>query len=143
MTANSSHAMSLVGTPYRRGGVTPREGFDCFTLLRYVRQHCFGKPTPTGGIPAEDVPSARAAALGIYLALGGKERMGSPWLELTAPEEGCAVALGTWKVSRLHHCGVLVNGGVLHALEGAGVVYSPMLRVRELYARCELFECVL
>jgi cell wall-associated NlpC family hydrolase len=133
-------AMKLVGNPYRRGGDSPRDGFDCFTLMRYVRRHCFERETPAGSLPAQSMPSAQAAAFGIYRALGGRERIGSPWYECT-PAPGCAVALGVYKVSRLHHCGVTVGDGVLHALESCGVVWTPLLRVRELYARVEFFEC--
>lgn len=134
------HAMTLVGVPYRRGGNEPREGFDCFTLMRFVRRVYFERPTPTGGIPAEHLPSSKAAALAIYRTLGGKERIGSPWLEV-APAPGCAVALGEWKVSRLHHCGVMLDEGVLHALETCGVVYTPLERLHYLYQRVEYFEC--
>ena len=133
-------AMLLVGTPYRRGSNDPREGFDCFTLVRYVRKHCFERETPAGGIPVEHLTSSQAAALAIYRTLGGKERIGSPWLEFPHAQ-GCVVALGTWKVSRLHHCGVLIDDGVLHALESTGVVWTPLMRLHELYARVEFFEC--
>jgi cell wall-associated NlpC family hydrolase len=133
-------AMALIGTRYTRGGGTPRDGFDCFTLVRYVRQHCFQRLTPVAGIPADPMTSTQAAALAIYRTLGGKERVGSPWLEC-APAEGCVAALGAWKVSRLHHCGVVVSGGVLHAMEKAGVVWTPMERIRVLYKRVEFFEC--
>jgi cell wall-associated NlpC family hydrolase len=138
---NDPHsAMLLVGKPYRRGGNTPRDGFDCFTLVRYVRKHCFQRETPAGAIPAESMPSTLAAAFAIYRALGGKERVGSPWIECQ-PQEGCLVALGQWRVSRLHHCGVLIGDGVLHALETVGVVFTPQLRIGDLYRRVEFFEC--
>jgi hypothetical protein len=133
-------AMTLVGAPYVRGGNTPWEGFDCFTLVRFVRKHHFSRETPTGGIPAEKLTSARKAALAVYLAFDGKERIASPWLECM-PTAGCLAALGQWKVSRLHHCGVVVGEGILHALDRCGVVWTPMLRIRDLYARVEFFEC--
>jgi hypothetical protein len=132
--------MLLVGAPYTRAGNTPREGFDCFTLVRYVRKHYFQRETPTGGIPSEKLTSARKAALAVYLAFDGKERIDSPWLECDAAE-GCVAALGAWKVSRLHHCGVVIGDGILHALDCAGVVWTPMRRMHELYARVEFFEC--
>lgn len=140
MSTREHPAMQLVGAPYTRGGVTPRDGFDCFTLARYVRQHFFKLDTPAGGLPTETMHSTLAAAFAIYRALGGRERIGSPWLECEAAP-GCMVAMGLWKVSRLHHCGVVVGPGVLHALENCGTVWTPMGRIRDLYARVEFFEC--
>jgi cell wall-associated NlpC family hydrolase len=133
-------AMMLIGTPYRRGGNDAREGFDCFTLVRYVRKHYFERETPAGSIPVGHLTSSQAAALAIFRALGGKERIGSPWLECW-PHQGNVVALGSWKVSRLHHCGVVIDDGVLHALESCGVVWTPMMRLHDIYARVEFFEC--
>ena len=132
--------MELVGVPYKRGGTDPASGFDCFTLVRYVRQEYFGRETPAGTMPTEHLTSAQAAALAIFRALGGQERINTPWVECE-PAEGCVAALGMWKVSRLHHCGVLVNAGILHALESPGVVWMPIERVWDVYARVEYFEC--
>jgi hypothetical protein len=63
------------------------------------------------------------------------------WAECGA-HQGAAVALGRYKVGRLHHCGCVVNAGVLHALETVGVVWTPLARLGELYRRAEFFECL-
>ena len=40
------NAVSLVGTPYRRGGNTPENGFDCSGLIRYVYKASAGVNAP-------------------------------------------------------------------------------------------------
>lgn len=137
---NEHPAMLLVGLPYVRGGNHPAEGFDCYTLMSYVRQRWFHRATPTVGIPSARLSPVRAGALGIFRALGGKERIASPWIEC-ARACGCAVALGRWRIGRLHHCGVVIDQGVLHALHTTGVVWTPLDRLRDLYGRVEFFEC--
>lgn len=135
------HALiRLVGVPYVRGATDPAVGFDCFTLLEYVRREFYGRTTPTAGMPAPHLTSAQAAALGIYRALGGHEHTPGPWVPCE-PTDGCAVALGRRRFGRLHHCGVLVDSHVLHALNSAGVVLTPIDRIWYLYSRVEFYEC--
>jgi len=140
MIVNPSPALGLVGAPYKRGGTNAAEGFDCFTLLEHVRRVHYYRPTPVAGIPADDMPVTQVAALAIYRALGGREHMPTPWREVE-PVDGCAVALGRSKFGRLHHCGVFVDGGILHALESVGVVFTPLERAWYLYKRVEFYEC--
>lgn len=133
-------ALLLVGTPYVRGGVTPEIGFDCFTLMSYVRWHWFGRTTPFAGIPARKLTTPQACALGIRRALGRHREQLSPWHACTRVE-GCAVALGHMRLGRLHHCGVWFEGGVLHAMELLGVCWTPAERLPGLFARVEFYEC--
>lgn len=132
--------MELVGTNYAPGGRDPAAGFDCYGLMAYVRREYYGRPSPVLGIPSPPIPSTRAAALAIYLTLGGAERVGTKWFQVE-PVGGSAVAMGNWSFSRLHHCGVMVGDGVMHALEGVGVVWTPHRRLSEIYSRVEYFEC--
>jgi len=140
MTRPTLPPESLVGVPYKRGGTSPAEGFDCFTLLEYVRRVYYGTKTPHAGIPAAEIPSAQACALAIYRATGGREHMPSPWVQ-TDPVDGCAVALARSKYRRLHHCGVLVDSYVMHALESVGVCMCPLERMWNLYGRVEFYAC--
>jgi len=130
----------LVGVPYVRGGVTPEAGFDCFSLMSYVRWHWFERVTPWAGIPARKLTSTQACAYGIRRALGAHETL-APWHRLGEPSAGCVVALGRARLARLHHCGVWIEGGVLHAYESLGVVWTPRARLPELFARVEFYEC--
>lgn len=40
------YAMSLDGTPYRPGGETPKEGFDCSGFVQHVFDHTLGIKLP-------------------------------------------------------------------------------------------------
>lgn len=132
--------LELVGVPYVRGGVTPAVGFDCFTLVSYVRWHCFQKITPLIAVrPRRSIATSVLAALAIRRTLGSREFV-SPWLRCEA-HSGCAVALGRTTFGRLHHCGVFVDAGVLHALDSCGVVWTPATRIATLYGRVEYYEC--
>lgn len=139
-TAPASPA-ELIGLPYTRGGNTPEKGFDCFTLMAYVRWHWFRRPTPIGDIPKRHLPPAALCALTIRRTLGRRvDEVRGPW-ERCEPHEGCAVALAQCALSRFHHCGVFVDGGILHALDRVGVCFTPAPRIRELFARVEFYEC--
>jgi cell wall-associated NlpC family hydrolase len=126
--------LQLIGVPYLIGGRSPALGFDCFTLLAYVRWHWYGRATPIAlDLTARPMSATRACAWGIARSV-------SAW-RACAPSEGCAVALGRAPRSRLHHCGVMVGGGVLHAFERTGVVLTPLDRLPGVFARVECYEC--
>lgn len=129
----------LVGAPYVRGGNTPDIGFDCFTLMAFVRWHWYGLETPPVTVPTRPLAATVLCALMIRRALGKHANVG-PWRRIERPQEGCAVALGRARVSRLHHCGVWVDGGVLHALDRVGVAWTPGDRIGDLFGRVEYFD---
>ncbi len=39
-------ALDLVGTPYRYGGESPAQGFDCSGLMRFIFQDAISQPLP-------------------------------------------------------------------------------------------------
>lgn len=136
--------LKLVGTRYTRGGVTPETGFDCYSLLCYVRWQWFHRRTPFAGIPARKLTCAQACAIGIRRALTDHPDWVSPWLRQDVPTAGCAVALAHTRFARLHHCGVWIEGaqgGVLHASEVLGVAFIGSDRLRDLFGRVEFYEC--
>jgi hypothetical protein len=134
--------MDLIGTKYVRGGVTPETGFDCFTLLAYVRWHWFARPTPIHApFPRRSLTVGLSCALMIRRVLRAPVRnTQSAWMRCE-PQEGCAVALSQTRLGPMHHCGVWIGGGVLHAVMGSGVVYTPGTRLETLFPRAEFYEC--
>jgi hypothetical protein len=138
VTRGCHPALSLIGAPYLRGGHSRVEGFDCFTLLEYVRREYYNRVTPVhaSAVMGSMFPPALACARGIYRTLATDRG----WHPLQERTQGCAVALGRFHIGRLHHVGVVVGNGVLHAAAGIGVCWLPGDRVAEVYARVEYFE---
>jgi len=134
---------ALIGIPYVRGGVTPEVGFDCFTLTAFVRWHWYARRTPiTAAFPKARKSSVLQCALMLRRMFGRElERIAAPWEHCACAHPGCVVALGMAKCGPLHHCGVWIDDGVLHAVEGVGVAWTPAARIESLFRRVEFFEC--
>jgi cell wall-associated NlpC family hydrolase len=82
------YAISLVGTPYRRGGNTPEAGFDCSGLIAHVYKHNaaivsprtvatlagWGQPVTIEAVRTGDLvvfgPAKAATHAGIYVGEG-------------------------------------------------------------------------
>jgi cell wall-associated NlpC family hydrolase len=114
-------AEELIGRPYRAGG-QGADVFDCWGLVRWVMAHRFGSQLPE--IPVD--PSDVRAILTAFR--DHPERRN--WSLVASPIEGDCVLM---RQSRHPiHVGVWLaadGGGVLHAVEGSGVVFQ---RVRDL-----------
>lgn len=119
-----------VGLPYKEGGETP-EGFNCWGLLRYVLRYNFGVIIPN--VPIHD------ATASVQWFVNGV-RAGEV-IELPGPVHGAGVLL---RGGDAPHVGVYLDidgGGVLHALEDLGVVFSPMDSLRVLgYSRLKYYR---
>lgn len=102
-----------IGTPWVAGES------DCWHFARRVWREQFGLDVPAVDVDATSrLVSARAFA--------GHDEYQS-WQSVSAPREGDAVVMG--KNSRPSHVGIWVddNGGaILHSLEHAGVVCTPI-----------------
>jgi cell wall-associated NlpC family hydrolase len=92
----------LIGKPYRAGAGGP-DAFDCYGLARHVMRELYAVALPDRIAPAAIRRSA--------------------WRRVAFPADGAIVLMGAGPTPK--HIGVYLGDGVLHALEGAGVVFDP------------------
>lgn len=109
---------AYIGLPWVAGARGP-DAFDCWGLLRYVQAAHFGRALP-------DLPEFGAVARDLYQA-----RMTSrAWESIAVPEHGAGVLM---RDGDAPHVGVWLDcegGGVLHAMERVGVVWTPRQSLR-------------
>lgn len=119
MTADD--ACELIGIPYLEGG-NSLEGFNCWGLLRHIQREYFSTYVADAPIGDED------ECLRIF-----KENVErKTWQSVGTPEHGDCVLL---RGGSRPHVGVYLDidgGGVIHALEGSGVVYTVTNHLRML-----------
>lgn len=108
-----------LGKPWVNGASGP-DAFDCWGLVRAYYAQVAGR-----ALPVVDVDSARA--LDVAHAFAGHDEL-SNWEPIDHPRHGCAVLMG--QARRPHHVGLWLSGGVLHAVEGAGVIYNNAFMLR-------------
>jgi cell wall-associated NlpC family hydrolase len=110
-------ALEYVGKPWARGADGP-EAFDCWGLVREVERRHFGRELPEAPERAALLDTAREVL-----------RRGQ-WLRTIAPREGDGVII---RYGPQVHVGVYLDadgGGVLHAVEGVGVIYTLVTDLR-------------
>lgn len=103
-----SWAACYIGLPWVAGES------DCWAFARRVLRERFGVEVPP--IPVD--PHALRGVMGAFAGHPEREH----WLPVPVAAEGDLVLLG--RSRRPAHCGVWVGSGVLHSLEGVGVVLS-------------------
>jgi cell wall-associated NlpC family hydrolase len=116
---------SLLGIPYTLNGKSPEEGFDCWSLTRFVQEKVFGRQLPEAHIEDDSV------ACYIKAMMEGRDHCG--WVQTKEPIHGCVVELTMSKYP--HHCGTYIDltdpttkikaKGLLHSLKGSGVIFDP------------------
>lgn len=111
-------AWPLIGKPYRLGARGP-DAFDCWAVAQFCWRMQLGLDVPDVGACALEL-TARIRAFRTC-GFGGVEAF-----EVPVPRELDAVYMTSR--SAPHHIGLWIapdpQGGVLHALEGAGVVFQ-------------------
>lgn len=118
---NAEQAIPLIGIPYKIDGMTP-EGFNCWGLIYYVRKNFFDVALPL--IPIGDDETCRD----VFKA---KVNAGH-WEAVAIPGHGDPVLMRDGNAS---HVGIYLDldgGGILHSLEGVGVVFTKMVHLRSL-----------
>lgn len=124
MTADDANR--YIGLAWRLGARGPKE-YDCWGLLMHCRSAYF-----SGGIPDVDFGEA---ARGLY---SHKMRSGQ-WEIVPYPKHGDGVLL---RDGNDPHVGIYLDldgGGVLHAMERHGVVFSAMRDLNFLGYACPTF----
>lgn len=122
MTAAASPAMhwaaAYIGLPWVNGES------DCWHFARQVWHERFG-----WDVPAVEVDAASALAGRRAFRDGAR----ADWCVAEEPEEGDAVLMATGE--RPCHVGIWVaadGGGVLHSVEGAGVIFTRGRRIMDI-----------
>lgn len=105
MSPRKAFLRSVIGKPYAPGAQGP-DAFDCYGLARVALRELYGRELPDRADPAD-----RRA-----------------WRRAPVAVEGAIVLMGAGAVDK--HIGLYVAGGLLHAIEGLGVIHDDLLSLR-------------
>lgn len=103
-------AEKYIGEPW-----TPGDN-DCWAFARKVWREQFGIEVPVVDVDACNRMSCSRA-------FAGHDEKAS-WQKVDVPQEGDAALIG--KSARPSHVGIFVNGGILHCVQHAGVIFSNL-----------------
>lgn len=109
---------TYIGLPYEHGAYGP-DSFNCWGLLSFVERRHFGVIMPL--VDLDDANDCTSM-------FRGKLSSGE-WRYAEEPGDGDAALL---RGGTAPHVGIYVNGGVLHAMEGIGVIWTPLSKLRNI-----------
>lgn len=118
---NAQDVNSLIDLPYEKGAFGP-DSFNCWGLLYYVQKNYFNTSMPIA--PIGDPEGCRK--------LYENNMHNGRWAVIQIPEHGCGALL---RGGEEPHVGIYLDldgGGILHAMEGEGVIWTPLNRLRAL-----------
>jgi cell wall-associated NlpC family hydrolase len=126
---NASDVNRYIGLPWVSGGCGP-DAFDCWGLLGWVQRQYFGICLPDLPVDADD----RRLLYQTQIERG-------TWRLVDAPFHGCGVLL---RGGDRPHVGVYLQldaGGVLHAQEGVGVIFTERTNIKRVgYPRASWYR---
>lgn len=116
-------ATTYLGKSWSAGESGP-DAYDCWGLFRQVQAAHYGREVPL--VPEVDVGDILAVAR----AMRDHDERGR-WREVPQPADGDGVLMAHARYPS--HVGVWIDvggGGVLHAVSGAGVIFSSLSSLR-------------
>lgn len=124
MTIMSHWAEQYIGMEW-----VPGES-DCWALFRRVQHDHFGLDVPIVDINALDL-------FAVTRAFSGHDERRN-WYEVVDPVDGDAALMVRSRYPS--HVGVVVDGGVLHSLQGIGVVWQKLSALRREWASVTFYR---
>lgn len=116
---NQDDVIPYIGLPHKPGARGP-DAYDCWNLLCHIQATHFGVQMPEAPIGDEQA----------CLALFKDKAESGQWIAVATPEHGdCALLRG----GQWPHVGVFLEfdgGGVLHAMEGRGIIWTRTANLR-------------
>lgn len=122
---------TYIGIPWKWRGRNPNEGLDCWGLVRNLYKELLN-------IELDDyVYTDNQKETTLTNIKKAKES--KYWEEIDEPLDFCVVTMSTNK--KMHHVGLYLSGGVLHAIENVGVVYNDFKQLRRNgYSKMEFYK---
>lgn len=116
---NAAQAQEYIGLPWASDGVGP-DAYNCWNLLRHLLDEYFNRHLPEAPVGDEEACRLIHAEC---IANGS-------WEVVQFPQHGDAVLM---KDGSNPHVGLYLDidgGGILHSMEGVGVVFTPLQSLR-------------
>lgn len=118
---NSEDINFLIGLPYEDGSFGP-DSFNCWGLLFYIQHNYFKVSMPIA--PIGDADGCKA--------MFESQLESGAWQPLEKPVHGCGALM---RDGQSPHVGIYLDidaGGILHSMEGVGVIWTPLYQLRSL-----------
>lgn len=124
--------ITLIGKPWR-SGAQGEDAFDCWGLVRFIYKKLYAITLP---VVCTDAHNFRKVCKSFEENVATKNL----FTEVQTPQRGDVILMHTNK--HASHCGVYIADGVLHAVQGSGVVFSSISYIKCLYKGVCFFRLV-